>query len=81
MFRDALVFNQDISGWAIDSLEHMALMFYGWCVGHDAFEYAGDLFPEDVYWGATRASLPDTAFSGTVCAPTMCGVTQGGCPP
>jgi len=84
MFRRALVFNQDISGWAIDGVEHMALMFYGvsafdqnlgWCVGDGVFEYVESPggFPGD--------SLPETAFSGTVCASTLCGVTQGSCPP
>merc|ERR1712176_469831 len=74
MFRGALVFNQDISGWAIDSVEHMAVMFYGasafdqnlgWCVGDDVFECVGDITgnfcDEDVYWGTTSASLPETA--------------------
>ena len=84
MFRGALVFNQDISGWAIDGVEHMAVMFrrasafdqnLGWCVGDDVFEYVESPggFPGD--------SLPENAFSGTVCASTLCGVTQGSCPP
>ena len=94
MFYGALVFNQDISGWAIDSIEHMALMFYGasafdqnlgWCVGDDVFECvaapAGNFCVSDTYWGTTSPSLPETAFSGTVCASTLCGVTQGSCPP
>ena len=91
-FRRALVFNQDISGWAIDGVEHMAVMFYGasafdqnlgWCVGDDVFECVGSSTGGNYceYEAGTAASLPETAFSGSVCAPTMCGVTQGGCPP
>ncbi len=57
----------------------------GWCVGDDVFECVGDstgnFCDEDVYWGTTSASLPETAFSGTVCASTLCGVTHGSCPP
>ena len=92
MFGGALVFNQDISGWAVNNIEHMALMFkgasafdqnLGWCVGDDVFECVGSSTGGNYceYEAGTAASFPETAFSGTVCAPTMCGVTQGGCPP
>ena len=67
---DALSFNQS----AFDQN-------LGWCVGDDVFECQAIFCPRDVYWGTTSASLPETAFSGTVCASTLCGVTQGSCPP
>jgi len=72
MFYFASDFNQDISGWAVDSVRNMYKMFYhasafdqdlGWCVGDNV-----DL---------------TNAFYNTPCRSTSCGVKQvaGGCAP
>ena len=69
-------FNQDISAWTVDSVTDMSIMFadasafdqdLGWCVDDDVFDH----------WG--QGYTMQDAFSGTPCASTSCGVTQGGC--
>jgi len=69
MFWDASVFNQDLSGWAVDKVTVMSKMFsfasafnqsLGWCVNGDV-----DL---------------SAAFEGTKCESTWCGITYP-CPP
>ena len=75
MFEGALVFNRDICGWAVNSVMDMTGMFLG------ARAFNQDIGGWAVESVTSMVYMLETAFSGTVCASTLCGVTQGSCPP
>ena len=70
MFYRASAFNQDIGGWAVQSVTDMRYMFY------DA-----SAFDQDLGWCVDNGVDLTDAFYNTLCASTSCGVTQGSCPP
>ena len=73
MFLYASAFNRDIGGWAVDSVTNMGLMFGG-----------ASAFNQDLGWCVDDDVWLASAFGGTQCASTSCGVVQnaaGTCAP
>ena len=72
-FAYATAFNQDLGGWAVDSVTDMSGMFFG-----------ASAFDQDLGWCVDDDVDLTYAFSGTQCASTSCGVVQnaaGTCAP
>ena len=65
MFRSAVAFDQDLSGWAVDSLTSMRHTFNG-----------ASSFNQDLGWCVGDDSDLTDAFKNTPCAPTSCGVEK-----
>merc|ERR1719424_2077507 len=68
MFYGAKAFNAAIDAWDVSSVTDMYGMFYG----------ASD-FDQDLGWCVGTSVNTDSAFQGSACAATSCGVTKGGC--
>ena len=64
-FYEAKAFNQDLSGWRVDSATSMAAMFL-----------SASAFDQDLGWCVDDGVDLDRAFGGAACASTSCGVTQ-----
>merc|ERR1719271_1617068 len=90
MFYYTFVFNQDISGWAVDKVMSMEYTFFhaeafnqdlgDWAVQsvtsmYYMFEWAV-AFDQDLGWCVDDGVDLDYAFDGTQCASTSCGVVQ-----
>jgi surface protein len=93
MFRGASSFNQDLGGWAVQSVKDMGWMFTGasafdqdiggWAV-HSVMDMQGmfesaSAFDQDLGWCVDDDVDLDYAFSETQCESTLCGVLWGGC--
>jgi len=68
MFREASSFDQDIGGWAVHNVKLMYDMFEG-----------ASAFNQDLGWCVNDGVSLNSAFSGTPCESTSCGVVQGIC--
>ena len=69
MFWDASVFNQDLSGWAVDKVTDMSKMFSG-----------ASAFNQSLGWCVNDDVDLTSAFDDTKCESTSCGITYP-CPP
>merc|ERR1712138_180190 len=68
MFKYCFSFNQDLSGWNVDSVTDMYSMFRG-----------ADAFDQDLGWCVNMETWDiSRAFEDTSCEATSCGVIQGG---
>ena len=65
MFYGASSFNQDLSGWAVDSVTDMEAMFW----------YASS-FNQTLGWCVDDGVRLSAAFNFTLCESTSCGVVQ-----
>ena len=85
----ASAFNRDISGWAVHSVVNMQMMFDGSAFNQDIGGWAvqsvtdmrymfasASAFDQDLGWGVDDDVSLDSAFPGTVCSSTLCGVGQ-----
>ena len=70
MFYENEGFNEDISAWGTSGVTSMNVMFYG-----------ASAFNQDLDWCVDDGVSLNSAFSGTPCESTSCGLTQGNCPP
>ena len=68
MFQSAYAFDQDIGGWAVQSVTNMVGIFS-----------SASAFDQNLGWCVDDGVNMDSAFGGTLCESTSCGVTQGGC--
>ena len=65
LFYQASAFDQDLSGWAVQSVTGMGYMFN-----------SASAFNQDLGWCVDDDAYLDEAFSGAQCESTSCGVVQ-----